>query len=87
MEQEETEGAYRRNYLFPEREAETIAKHYVAHALLAQQILKLVEMGKQGPQTEELNLLIKRLVRDIKQNHLHDFGIPLEWRQPWINPV
>lgn len=80
----EAEDAHRRNYLFPEREAETIAKHYVAHALVAQQILKLVEMGKQGPHTEELSLLIARLVRDIKQDHLHDFGIPLDWSMPYV---
>lgn len=63
----------------PEREAEIIARHYVAHATLALEILQLLEMRRYSADSGE-TAIVKRCVEFIKRNHKYDFGIPLEWK-------
>lgn len=63
---------------YPNHQAETIARHYVAHATMALQLLKMVET-RQHNNFPELDSRIQILVDVIKNNHWHDFGIELEW--------
>ncbi len=63
----------------PHLQAEAIAKHYVAHATTALQLLKLVECRRYSGSYPELDRCIQMLVDEIKTNHRHDFGIELEW--------
>lgn len=62
----------------PQARAERIAKHYAAHAQLAMEMLKCVEMRQHspGPQLEEL---IDHHMRIIVENHRNEFGIELSW--------
>lgn len=74
----------------PSSQAEKIAKHYCAHAIIALQLAELLaikEDSKYNPDftfqnSLDLDLMIERLAGDIKRNHAYDFGIDLEWRQP-----
>ena len=62
---------------------ERIAKHYVAFAHLAMQLSKLIEARDQN-QSEGLDKTIKYLTSKIREGHLMEFGIELEWP---INPT
>lgn len=63
----------------PEAQAEAIGRHYAAHALLAQEILKLIELRKYSDDSTIADAAIAYCVAQIKRNHRHDFGIDLEW--------
>ena len=76
--------AYYKLSKYPEFQAEAIAKHYVAHAMIALQLLKLTENRRHDESAQDLEYLIKMLVDQIKTNHLHDFGIELDW--PTLKP-
>lgn len=71
----------------PEGQAEKIAKHYCAHALLALQLLRFCEIKRNCKFDSDLtnflntDFAIRNLTDDIKRNHLYDFGIPLEWHE------
>lgn len=64
---------------YPDHQAEVIAKHYVAHANIAMEILKMVECARHTGAYAELDRSIQMLVDEIKNNHWHDFGIELNW--------
>jgi len=63
-------------------EAEIIARHYLAHVNVAQQILAIVKMseGQPYPPDEHIKAFLKYHVDLIKTNHAHDFGIELKWK-------
>lgn len=72
----------------PLQQAEAIAKHYAAHATLAINLLHLIEAQREAAQQDSgtpaaidaaANAYIAYHVEEIKRNHLHDFGIELEW--------
>jgi hypothetical protein len=63
----------------PVYQAERIAKHYVAHAVVARQILELVEMCRFRDESPATKDLIAMLVEQIKNNHAHELGIELKW--------
>jgi hypothetical protein len=72
--------AYETLRRFPEHQAEAIAKHYVAHAMVALQILKIIEVQRGALDTNpNIDQVIQLLVNQIKANHRHDLGIALEW--------
>lgn len=57
-------------------QARRIARHYMAHALIAEQLHRLTS----DPMREQEVLpMVEAIVANIKRNHLVDFGIPLEW--------
>jgi len=68
-------------YRHPESEAERIAVHYVSHAMIAFQLAEAVSMRRQFlyGSKPDLDAMILMLTKQIKTNHLHDFGIKLEW--------
>lgn len=57
----------------------TIVRHYAKLAQIAVQAAKLIEMQESGCESPELDEAIDYVVRQLKTNHLHDFGIELEW--------
>lgn len=59
-------------------QAERIAKHYAAFARLSLTLLELIEYQKYND-PQELNDTIHYLTGKIKEGHLMDFGIELEW--------
>lgn len=59
--------------------AKRIAEHYVAHAMVAQQIVRLLDSLPCGEVDPETACMVERMVEDIKRNHLYDFGIMLDW--------
>ena len=61
-----------------ELQEEAIVNHYVAFANLAMQLRTLVNQRKLI-RSEESDDLIRFLVGKIKQGHLMEFGIQLEW--------
>jgi hypothetical protein len=63
---------------YPDCQAEAIAKHYIAHATVALQILKMLECCQSGAYPEIADS-VQMLVSVIKNNHWQDFGIELEW--------
>ena len=71
--------ARHRLLMYPDCQAEAIAKHYAAHATIALQILKMLECRQHIGGYDELDRSIQMLVDEIKNNHWHDFGIELEW--------
>ena len=76
MEQAQAYGALSK--FGPAYQAEVIAKHYLAYATMAKQLHLVVEMYQRNP-GPILESAINFLVERIKQGHLADFGIPLEW--------
>jgi len=62
-------------------QAEAIANHYVAHAHIAQQLRKLVEMSRRCKSccAPGVDQVIDFMVAQIKSGHLHDLGLFLEW--------
>lgn len=62
------------------QQAEAIARHYVAHATIAAQLLNTIEASRQFKSPmPELDRFISYMVNTIKANHAKDFGIELEW--------
>lgn len=61
-----------------EAQEERIAEHYVAFAHLALQLRKLTE-ARRHSRTTELNDTIRYLTGKIREGHLMEFGIQLEW--------
>ncbi len=79
----ETAHAQRAHALLATRleyQAEAIANHYTAHALVALHLKRAVaERQRHGP-SDGRDRFIEILLNQIKSAHLHDFGIPLEWK-------
>lgn len=74
----------RRILLDPDQQAEAIARHYAAHAMLAKDTLDMIAIKRRyDHQTPDLDMAIQTQIDAIKANHLKDFGIELEWP---INP-
>ena len=67
-----------------EDQEEQIAKHYVAFAQIAMQLRELTEERKRN-NSPELNELIQYLCKKIREGHLMEFGIELEW--PSVEPT
>lgn len=63
-------------------QARAIAKHYVRHAMLAQTLARLLEAQCLRCAHPDAESLIQSMVNQIKRDHLHDFGIALEWETP-----
>ena len=61
-----------------EVQEERIAAHYTAFAHLALQLRQLTEARKHGC-TTDLNDTIRFLTGKIREGHLMEFGIQLEW--------
>ena len=61
-----------------EAQEERIAEHYTAFAHLAMQLRELTEARKHGC-TTDLNDTIRYLTGKIREGHLMEFGIQLEW--------
>ena len=61
-----------------EAQEERIAAHYTAFAHLAMQLRELTEARKHGC-TTDLNDTIRYLTEKIREGHLMEFGIQLEW--------
>jgi hypothetical protein len=71
--------AYERMLKCPEAQAEVIAKHYVAHATLALNLLELTRSRRCSDNPQQLDAAIAWHVEEIRRNHRRDFGIELEW--------
>lgn len=64
-----------------EMQEERIASHYVAFAHLALQLKKMNEIRKMNRESSpELNEHIRWLTSKIREGHLTEFGIELEWK-------
>lgn len=63
---------------YPQARAEAIARHYVAHANVALQMLHLIEFLK-GKHNNDGSEILSRMVRDIVERHETDLGIKLDW--------
>lgn len=61
-------------------QAEAIALHYVANFAYARDLLELVRAQQLGAGHVTFDEVIARLVDELKRNHRHDLGIPLEWK-------
>ena len=61
-----------------EAQEERIAAHYTTFAHLAMQLRELTEARKRGC-TTDLNDTIRYLTGKIREGHLMEFGIQLEW--------
>jgi hypothetical protein len=61
-----------------ESQEERIAAHYTAFAHLAMQLRQLTEARKHSG-SPELNETIRYLTGKIREGHLMEFGIELEW--------
>lgn len=67
----------------PIYQAEKIARHYLRHVIIAQQIEALVRARVEYHQTSpEVDQLIDRLASELKAGHAHDLGIKLDWNLP-----
>lgn len=73
--------AYGRLAKQPENQAEEIARHYLAHAMIAKQILELIDMRREfAPGTfAAADYVINCLITQIKDDHRFDLGLALEW--------
>ena len=65
---------------YPEAQAETILRHYAAHAKIAMDTLQILNASRCAPDKKVTDELINYAVQQIKNNHIADFGIPLEWK-------
>lgn len=65
----------------PHLQAEAIARHYLAHANIAKQMMQLVDIKSRRLVNgqERITAILEMLAEEIKTNHAHDFGIQLEW--------
>jgi len=61
------------------QQAEKIARHYLAHATIAQQLLMIIEAVRGFEPNNDTEALIKYWADQIRNNHAHDFGIELSW--------
>lgn len=58
---------------------ETIARHYLSLVKLAQQLDYLIQARERQIANDDTDSAIAYLVGTIKEAHLKDFGIELEW--------
>lgn len=63
----------------PEAQAEAIAYHYTRLAALSIDLLELVKIRKYGGSSVSTGEAIRMVMEDIREAHLKDLGIPLEW--------
>jgi len=61
----------------PHLQPERIARHYLSHASIAEQILKAEQMRHVS--NPQLDQMVDSLISIIKANHRLDFGIELCW--------
>lgn len=71
-------------YRFPDSIPAKIAKHYCSLAMTSLTLLQLVNHRERVRfqttlETDNIDYAINSLVKTIKDSHLSDFGIPLEW--------
>lgn len=66
----------------PVAQADRIAKHYLRHVIIAQQIESLVRARVEYKTSPEVDQLIDRLASQLKAGHAHDLGIKLDWNLP-----
>ncbi len=81
MNDQETSRAERQRWILSQSEQaqeERIAAHYTAFAYLAMQLRELTEARKHGS-TTEMNASIRYLTGKIREGHVMEFGIQLEW--------
>lgn len=67
----------------PEQQAEAVAHHYTRLAALSMNLLELVNIRRQYPLRyggELTDKAIETLMEAIREAHLKDLGIPLEWK-------
>lgn len=64
---------------------ERIAAHYTAFAHLAMQLRELTEARKHSG-SKDLDDTIRFLTGKIREGHLMEFGIQLEWPNKFIKP-
>lgn len=76
---------FRRAYLAKDRDLQTeaIIKHYVSMAKLVEQLAKVQEFrtvcARAGRPPGHSGELVDLMIGKIKEAHLYDFGIELEW--------
>jgi hypothetical protein len=63
----------------PDYQAEAIAKHYASLAIVAMNLLEMLQQRRYGTNPQVLDDLIDYRVEQIKSSHRLDFGIELEW--------
>lgn len=72
---------------YPEIQPDVIARHYLSLAAVAQHLAEMVKAksylyapeAEKSPAAKATDETIALFVRQIKDAHLRDFGIPLEW--------
>lgn len=67
--------------LSPMCQARAIAKHYCAYAMIARDLLEILDCVAQGS-NQNADAAVEHIVKTIKDGHAHDFGIPLAWSNP-----
>jgi len=60
-------------------QARVISKHYVSHFMIAKQLLNIVELSDEFDNNKIINEAIKYFIKQLKQAHLSEFEIELEW--------
>lgn len=64
----------------PELQAEAIVHHYTRMAALSMSLLELVKIRRVYGSGIMTDATIEFLSADIREAHLKDLGIPLEWK-------
>jgi len=87
----EMEMAFRRMVQGDEiEEAEIIARHYLAHVHIAQQILGIIKSREgftiRNERDENIREFLRHCVTLIKSGHALDFGIELKWETSPYQP-
>ena len=67
--------------LSPMCQARAIAKHYCAYAMIARDLLEIIECVAQGS-NQNADAAVEHIVKAITDGHAHDFGLPLAWSNP-----
>ena len=71
--------------LSPICQARAIAKHYCAYAMIARDLLEILECVAQGS-NQNADAAVEHIVKTITDGHAHDFGLPLAWSNPQPSP-
>ena len=64
----------------PEQQAEAIAYHYTRLAALAIHLQELAKIQRLYGPDKDTGTAIGFIMEDIREAHLKDLGIPLEWK-------
>jgi hypothetical protein len=65
---------------YPELQAEALAHHYTRVASLAILLEELTKIRRLDGPDKDTDKVIGFIMEDIKEAHLKDLGIPLEWK-------